>query len=333
MSSSPEKIIDALLQALEGAVLVCTAEGTILQADRTAQDWFGAGAAPGGSILDTLAHGEARTWFEHAQNEERDELPFSSMVVTNDGRWVEATLHPAEDDEVVLQLKTEMSSTDAAPVPHEVLRDLIETMREPLASVRAAAETMALYPSMDRAATTQFMSIVEEQTAALSDRLDAAVAAYARLYRRAGPLHPIHAGEFTTALAQHLDDNLSIDVSAQPMAEEVDARLLLDAQAITESLTFLANRIENAARCTALRVSVERVRSLAALDLSWEGGAVTSARIREWEQSTITWGDSIIKMTLAEILDHNDAQMIIQTDHGDSSIRLLLPISDDMSSR
>lgn len=320
-------MIDALLSAMDGAVLVCRPSGRIVRHDAVAEAWLGP-IRDATTLSDVLAHGEVRDWFARASapadasaswragGKEEADLPAPSMAMTATGRWVRAQVHPS-GDVVVVHLQPEESWTQATPVPHEVLRDLIDAMREPLASVRAAAETMSLYPAMDAAARSQFMDIIEKQTDALSDRLSAAVAAYAELYREAGPLHPIDAAAFVQAVAEQLTAALEIPVQAEPgqteQAEQggpVELTVMLDPQAMTAALTFLVRRIENAARCTSLRLRVGRVRSLVAVDLAWSGSGVTASRLREWEEAPLTWGDSIVEMTLAEILDHHDAQMV-----------------------
>jgi DNA polymerase-3 subunit epsilon len=285
-------------------------------------------------LLDVLAHGEVRDWFKRASasageaatresaGEGEAGLPAPGMAMTAAGRWVRAQVHPA-GDVVIVQLQPEESWAQAAPVPHEVLRDLIDAMREPLASVRAAAETMSLYPTMDAAARSQFMDIIETQTDALSDRLSAAVAAYAELYREAGPLHPIDAAAFVQAVTEQLSDALEIPVRSERARAETDLTVMLDPEAMTAALAFLVRRIENAARCTSLRLRVGRVRSLVAIDLVWSGSGVTASRLREWEEAPLTWGDSIVEMTLAEILDHHDAQLVgPQGDEGEWGDRL-----------
>jgi len=222
----------------------------------------------------------------------------------------------------------------STPLPNETLRTLIETMRDPLASVRAAAETIMLYPSMDTDAAAQFMQIIDEQTEILSERLDMAVASYAQFYRDAGPLEPMVASELERVVRAHLERRVEVDIAAEEgtgcSSGDVltggsgnPMRVQVDLSALTEATAFLARRLENATRCTELAVSVTPVRGLAALDLTWEGPRLRPERLREWEADTLTLRSSLVKMTLAELVDHHDAQLLVQSEP--NRVRLLLP--------
>jgi DNA polymerase-3 subunit epsilon len=315
------------MRALDGAVLVCDRQGMIVRADHEAASLLGSRAASGTDVRTLFSHGAVAGWVEldppAKPDEERSDAARSCMARLVDGPWIQVTCHAAGPGHVVLQLQREVSSP--ASVSHEVLRELIETVREPLASVRAAAETMALYPAMDPSTAAQFVEIIEQQTSVLSDRLDSAVEAYASLYREEGPLQRVPAVTFAKAIRERLADQLSIDVRVSTEEETDGLTLLLDAQAMTEALAFLSQRIENASRCKEQVLRVCRVRSLAAIDVGWEGGSITRSRVDGWESSVVAWEGALVRMTLADILNHHDAQLVVE-DKGDGQrVRVLLP--------
>jgi hypothetical protein len=315
------------MRALDGAVLVCNRQGTIVRADQKAASLLQGRAVSGTDVLTLFSHGEVAGWFEPVppaeQHQDGPGATRSCMARVVDGPWVRIICHEAGPSHIMLQIQREIPSP--ATVSHEVLRDLIETLRGPLASARAAAETMALYPAMDPSTAAQFVEIIEQQTSVLSDRLDSAVEAYASLYREEGPLQRVPAVVFGKAIRERLSDELSIEVSVSTGEGTDVLTLLLDARAMTEALVLLAQRIENASRCEQLALRVGRVRSLAAIDIGWEGGSITRSRVDGWQASIVGWEGALVRMTLADVLNHHDAQIVVENEGEGQRIRVLLP--------
>lgn len=329
------------MEAVADAVFVCDANGTIVRRNTAAEAHFGAPSAPGKSVHDLVLK-PASLDLESLSSSRAEQASRTKRIAatTPGGRDVLIRVRWSGPWRIVQVSEPRhdrwMGSTT---LPHETLRTLIETMRDPLASVRAAAETMMLYPNMDADAAAQFMHIIEEQTEILSDRLDTAVESYAQFYRHAGPLESTAASELERAVRAYLERHVEVDIADVDVVveerTESDSRdalsgasddpmwVRVDLSALTEAMAFLAQRLENATRCTELAVSVTPVRGLAALDLTWEGSRLRPDRLREWEGDTLTLGTSLVEMTLAELIDHHDAQLLVQSEP--NRVRLLLP--------
>ncbi len=328
LDAATAALLDGLLEAVDGAAFVCDVEGTIVRSNKAAEADFREGSRPGRSIQDLVRAPlpldvQMASSCETKQTVEVEDVaharPGERTVVINvrrSGPWRIVVLK---------EPTTETGLWENTPPPHETLRTLIETMRDPLASVRAAAETILLYPAMDAAAAAQFMQIIEEQTETLSERLDTAVESYARFYRQAGPLEPMGARTLEEVVRAHLRQHVDIAIAegSESPADTHRIRVRIDLQALTEAMAFLARRLENATRCTELAVSVRPVRGLVALDLMWEGSRLRPDRLREWEGDTLTLSNSLVEMTLAELVDHHDAQLLVQSEP--NRVRLLLP--------
>lgn len=322
-------LLNGLLETVSGAAFVCDAEGRIVRFNKAAEADFGQAARPGNNIQD-LVLSPSPLDVQTLLSPETGQTVEIEGLVDGGTEEREAVIHirRAGPWQIIL-LKKQVPETDrwgGTPLPHEMLRTLIETMRDPLASVRAAAETILLYPGMDAAAAAQFMQIIEEQTETLSTRLDAAVASYAQFYRQAGPLEPLEASRLEEVVSTYLSRHVDVAVARGGGAESGISdgmRMRVDVQALTEAMAFLARRLENATRCTELAVSVTPVRGLAALDLTWEGARLRPDRLREWESDTLTFSNSLVEMTLADLVDHHDAQLLVQS--APNRVRLLLP--------
>lgn len=212
------------------------------------------------------------------------------------------------------------SDTDAAR--HRLLRELAEGLRDPLASVRAAIETITEYPDMDAAVAAQFERIILDQTVALNQRLEEALDAYARVYRARWPLDEMAGRDLLAMLHARLERALDVPVEARPDADKQGLmRVRIDAHVLPEAVLFLARRIINAAQCDRLVVGLQPVRRFVAVDLMWDGRSVSQNRLDQWEAEAFNLGDTVISMTLRETVDHHDAEIWAQ----DGRVRLVLP--------
>lgn len=345
----------ALIECMTGAAVLCTAQGTVLYQNRAAERLLNGRASAGKSIFDVGDFERLRSRIRDVVHRSRQRLLDApadseseidvSIPILFDDRWLHVTLQPlaarlgraaneerealpdnalAWKDRLVLRLDPENRRPEAAAIPHDVLRTLIETMREPIASVRAAIETIRLYPEMEASTSSQFLEIIETQTEVLGQRLDIAIDAYAAAYRAGGSLKPVAASDLGAAAYAAIEDAVDIPVS-RTGGEEAHTVVLADLQALMAVGRFLAQRIENASRCDALLLQVRPVRGLLAIEFEWEGPPVTSARLQEWQEHSLSWGRSIVEMTVREVLDHHDAQIVARSHPDGQCLRILLP--------
>lgn len=331
-------LIEGLVELTDGAVLLCKDGGTIAYYNEAAVSILGRQITSGQDVSDLIDTPSRPNLFADAVRLEGGMTNIPAVVGTASGRqWVNVAVRQAGSWRIV-RVAPRTSWAETSPVAHDALRALIEAMRDPLASIRAAAETMALYPEMDAAAAAQFMAIIEEETEALTDRLQDAVESYAELYRQSGPLEPVPCLKLGAMVREHLTGHVGVEIGGRSsrvvgtvdVAESTGSReedlastfVRVDVGVLTEVLAFLARRLENATRCTRIDVSVRRVRGLVALDLAWEGARLQSDRLREWGADTLTLGNGLVEMTLSEVVDLHDAQLLTQTDP--NRIRMLL---------
>lgn len=249
----------------------------------------------------------------------------SSEARTSDAAtWLHVQVHGIGDQEhALIQLQPQIRSPE--PGSHEVLRGLIEGMRAPLASIRAAIETMTQYPTMDATAATQFAQIIREQAVALSQQLEDAVDAYAAVYRAAWSLETVTVEDLATVLEAPVQEATGMAVETS-IHLDPSLRVEVDPIAVARLFAFLARRIVNATRCSALSVHLRSVRRSLAVDLAWDGPPVTTQRLRKWKDATLAWGDTIVEMSVREIADHHDAQVWTESDETGEHVRVLIPL-------
>lgn len=212
---------------------------------------------------------------------------------------------------------------------HQLLRELTESMRGPLASVRAAIETMQQYPSMDAETADHFKRIIGEQAVVLSEQLEATVVAYARLYRSTWPLDTMATDDFLLFVEAQVRGAVDVPVHVDPPDAPPDddvLRLAVDTLSFARLIEFLAQRIVHAVRCSDLTLRFQPVRHSVALDMAWTGDTVTTTRLHKWLAESLFLGDSMVQMTLGEIINYHEGQIWAQAENDESRIRILLPV-------
>ena len=349
--TAPEQtaICKALLDVFDAGVLICDREGRIVMHNAQAAAVLGTVAveaveeqAPPLDDTSIFAHIDRRLLvnaFEEVEREAeagvmRPRVVFATAL--HPERLIRVKVLRVPDaagraDRFVVHLRPMNPWEEADASRHRLLQELAESMRDPLASARAAIETMTEYPDMDEAVAAQFKQIILEQTVALSERLDEALDAYTTIYRARWPLDEIAGSDLLAMLHVRLDSVLAVPVDTV-LIEDASARhgllrVRVDTYALSEAIEFLARRIANATQCSGLTLQLQPVRRFVALDLAWKGGIVSRERLEKWKAETLSLGDTIISMTLREIVDRHDAEIWMQEgDDGQATrIRLMLP--------
>lgn len=352
--SDDTALCEALLHVFDAGVVICTRDGAILMHNEPAARLLAAGpertadgpggaprngqpaaALDGASLFECIdqrllqdAFGEVEA---AAAGEPAPSAVFATTVAPDRVLRVKVLPMPPTAQgaaRFVLHLRPMAPWSEADAARHRFVQALAEGLRDPLASIRAAVETMIEYPHMAGDVAAQFKAIALEQSVVLGEQLDAATDAYTRAYRAQWPLDEMAGHELLALVQARLRAQLDIPVKAVLAAEaEGVRRVRVDTHALPAALTFLAQRIANAAQCEHLTVRLAPAPRLVALDLQWAGGGVSRKRIDKWRGETIHLRESVIAMTLREIIDRHDAEMWLhEAPDGDApSLRIVLP--------
>lgn len=298
-----ESLADALLAAVPDAALVCDADGTIRRAN---------GAAA--RLLDTpdLVGQSVFEWLDRAVVRAAGPEPFAADV---GGQPVDVYPAPTEEG-FVLVLRPPAAPALRRDVDRLAL-DLAESVRGPLASIRAAIETLTEYPEMDEVVAAQFTMIIREQAVALSVQLEDAAASLAEATQADRPLEPLPAAEFLDRVRAVCHEvGLATDVAEPP---SLIIRTAWDG--LRPGLVHLATRIAHATRTETLDVQLGQTGQLASLDLGWAGAAIGADRLQRWLHEALGTGES-----LDDVLErHGGACWVREVEAGRGAVRLLLP--------
>ena len=309
-SASIATLTEALLAVVPGAALVCAADGAVLHANGRAHDLLGDGARPGASAFEVLDAALVR--------DASDSEPFATRVGE---RLVEVRKATYADGFVLV-----LHVAEAPALVQDIERlalDLTQSIRGPLASIRAAIETLVEYPEMDEPLAAQFTTIIHEQALVLSEQLDDAATALGEAVKERHPLEHVPAAALQARTLEVLRAALTVPVEAAAPPSFVAQ---VEWPALKRGLAHLATRIVHAVRAPRLHVRLGRVGQMAAMDLSWQGAAVKPERLARWAEEPL--GTEATASSLHDVVERHGGELWAREaeDDGRAEIRLLLPI-------
>lgn len=327
--NASDALVDALLATCADGVLVCDVDGRVVRHNAEAARLLGAargaelegalaydllGRPPLAWALEAAALREGETAATAARGREAGRLPLRLRVrLVATGGFV-----------VVMEAADERGEMPAAR--DEVLQELTEGLRAPLASVRAAIETMMEYPGMDAAVAEQFKEIILTQSVALSEHLEEALAAYSRRAKADWPLAPIAGADLLASIRAAIEARLDVRVCTH--APKAPLYVRADQTTLAQVLARLAQLISNAVRCDAFACRLTPRRPFAALSLAWEGAPISAQRLLRWEAQPIRLEGTVVTTTLREVVDRHGGDVWTQSsEEGRASVRMLLPLA------
>lgn len=303
-------LTEALLAVLPGAALVCASDGAVLQANGAARHLLGDAAQTGQPVFEVLDAALVR--------DAPDSEPFATRVGE---RLVEVRKATYADGFVLI-----LHTAEAPALVRDVERlalDLTQSVRGPLASIRAAIETLVEYPEMDDALAAQFTTIIHEQALVLSDQLDDAATALGEAVKERHPLEHVPAAALQARTLAVLRAVLTVPVEGPappPFVAQVEW------PALKRGLAHLATRIVHAVRAPALHVRLGRVGQMAAVDFAWQGAAVKPERLARWAEEPL--GLDAAPSSLHDVVERHGGELWAREaeENGGPAIRLLLPL-------
>ena len=321
----------ALMADLDVAVLVCSLGGRVLLYNAAARSL----------LADDPALGLGRSVFgivdwglvTHALDRIRDgstQAHVSTMLRT--GQLLHVRLTPVRDlaGEVsgfVLVLEDLTSRQEISGRRDALLRELIETTRASLASIRAAVETVLDYPDMDPAERSQFVGIAHEESQRLGGQVEDWVAESAAHLGADWLFTDIQGEDLLTVLAREVEREDGVATSVEPGTDELWVRV--DSHAIARAAVRLVTRLRDECSVRELTLSLTRAGRHAGLELGWTGSPPDATLFRAWLDEPLTGGAA---GTVQEVVERHDGE-IWSSDGPDGSayVRLLLPLTEDAS--
>jgi DNA polymerase-3 subunit epsilon len=327
----------ALMSELAQSVIVCNAEGRVLLYNAQAARLL----APGGPASSTSPVGLGRSIFgildkgavvhalEQVTRRVEQQVPraVAHFVTLRDGQLLRATMAPVlgaerKLDGFVLVLEDITRAVESDGRRDQLLRQLTEGTRAPLANIRAAAETIEQYPDMDAGHRERFTAVILDEAERLSLRLDesAAVAADALAY---WPLEDMQAGDLAFALQRNFKS--SIGVAAHVRESQPSLWLTVDSHAMVQALTHVMGNIVSAHHVRHVEIDMAAAGRHVRLSLRWKGPPLAPEALRAWEMQAFSIEQPAA--TLKEVLARHGGEWWCRSDppRGENQLCVQLP--------
>jgi len=318
----------ALMADLDVAVLVCSLGGRVLLYNAAARSL----------LADDPALGLGRSVFgivdwglvTHGLDRIRDgsaQAQVSTML--RDGQLLHVRLTPVRDTagEVrgfVLVLEDLTRRQESSGRRDALLRELIETTRASLASIRAAVETVLDYPDMDPQERRQFVGIAHEESQRLGGQVEEWVAESAAHLGGYWPLTDMQGEDLLTVLAREVEREGVAATSVEPVKDELWVRV--DSHAIARAAARLVARLHDHSSVRELTLSLARAGHYAGLDVRWTGRAPDADVFKAWLEEPLTGGAAA---TIQEVVERHKGEVwSSEGPHGSAYVRLLLPLTE-----
>jgi DNA polymerase-3 subunit epsilon len=206
------------------------------------------------------------------------------------------------------------------------LQSLIEATRRASANIRAAVETLVCYPDIEPPQEARFLEVIRDEASRLSARLERVTGEYAASLKNEWLLEDMLGADLLSAATKRIE-KLGIRVDVE--APEASLWLKVDSHALVRAASWIARRLRNEFGVRELRLALHASGRLAQLDLAWSGAAVTSDALASWEQQTLEGEGEQFSMTLRDVLEHHDGDILHHVDaaSGTGLLRLLLPVA------
>jgi DNA polymerase-3 subunit epsilon len=338
----------ALMSELAQAVVVCNLDGRILLYNNRARLQFKAlGQGPtsvsGGALI-----GLGRSIFsileknqvQHAQEVIRQRLAAGKAAMANfittlrGGQLLRVQMVPvlgaADVEKVtgyVLSVENITRNMEQEARRDQILHSLTEGSRAALGNIRAAVTNLVDYPDMEGELRERFLTVVADEVAAMSRRLDETMAEFSDSMKMRWPLEDILGIDVIAAAQRRIEETLELPIKT----EELDDALWVkaDSFSLVFALLFLASRLQDHYAPRELRFRLSSAGKLAYLDLIWAGPAMSSETFYTWEMESMQVGGETTPLSLRDVIDRHDGEIWYQREKAAhrAFFRFVLPVA------
>jgi DNA polymerase III subunit epsilon len=312
----------ALMQGLPEGVLLCTKEGMITLYNQRAKDlltgadqaYIGLGRSIFGLISkEVVGHGLDELAYRQQQG--RQESSYHFVSTTPDGRLVRAALMPIDEEDLagggfLLLLHDVPQQVDRNARGVEILRRLDERIRAAVGSIRAAAETLIAFPSMDAGQKERFHEVIHEEAVGLSSWIDETFADHAGPFDPHWSLEPMLVIDLIAALERRMTVMTEVRfMMVNDGGAEAGRRMWLraDGYALVQGMLFLIERLRDANGAEDFVCRVGQSGRIVSFTLSWPGRTVPVETLRQWMAEPIATGG--VSVSLGEIVRCHDGEL------------------------
>ena len=201
-----------------------------------------------------------------------------------------------------------------------LLRRATEELRQPLANLRAAVETMAETPHLSSQQRNAFDGVVLDESERLVTQVEDLADSWEILRAETLPEGSVYSAELFDALRLRLDgeEGIDLEITGTPCWFHGDSYALLQA------VVSLIRRVRAATGGTKFEIAAVEEAGCCAIELSWSGPRVQQQVVTAWLEEPLA--GCVADRNLAEIFERHHAEVwSVGPDDGHAGLRVVLP--------
>ncbi len=305
--------LEAVLRDLQEGLIVCNLNHQILLYNQQALKMVGVAGeiGLGRSLFSLLAREpivhtvQLLRLRELAEDEEAEGDVAMVIVPTVDGRSIlQARMNliagpEGEPQGYVLAASDVTQDLAALGTRDRLLREATQTLRHPVANLRAAAETLNESPEMPKPERQRFVEVLHDESQALSKRLDTLAAQFRTVITGHWPMADLPSSVLLTMVVRRLEDDTRLSVQIA----DLPAWLHCDSYSLAVMLERLVREIAKAGGADSFDLRATAAEERTYIDIEWEGFPVPAATVESWLELDL--GANIGGLSVRDVLDHH----------------------------
>lgn len=351
----------ALMSELTQSVVVCNLDGRILLYNSRARQQFKAmsdapSVAGGGELIglgrslygafDRNLIGHALEGIRHRLERNEAEVQANFVTTSRSGHLMRVQMAPVLSSKVqdeadsagdggseremtgfILMLDDITRNFETESRRDQMLHSLTEGNRAALANVRAAAE-MLEYPDLEDDLRRRFSTVIRDEIKAMSERLDSTANEFADALKARWPLEEMSGADLIAAVQRNVESKLKVPTKLEGVDEGLWVKV--DSFTLVQALVFLVSRLSEEFEVREIRFRLTGAGRLVHLDLIWQGQAMSTETVMNWELEPMSFAGENSPLTVRDVIDRHDGEIWLEREkvRHRAFFRLLLPAAN-----